>query len=120
VATTTDEADHVPRLVTTVKPFADRSTLSTAVSVTIGAVDEAAYRSKNAISSGTDMKPSGSLPSYWKLGRRVIQFGRQQVQVNPSSGCATAARLSLARARRGRGRGRTDSGSQRALPVRRR
>src|SRR5262245_66035247 len=72
---TTEEADHSPLLLKTRKPCPARSTLRTSAPVTIGAADEDAYRSKKVISSGTDMNPSGSLPSYWNPGRRVIQFG---------------------------------------------
>jgi hypothetical protein len=60
---TTDDADQTPRLVTTRKPSVDRSTVCTAVSVRTGAFATRAYRSKNAINSGTDMNPSGSGPS---------------------------------------------------------
>ena len=63
VARTTVGALQLPSLVVTAYPFDAGRSWVTVVPVCTGAATTAAYRSRNEMTSGIVMKPSGSSPS---------------------------------------------------------
>ena len=105
---------------TTRKPFPDRSTLCTC---RVGndrrlRRDGVAFQEPNQFRDGHETVPVVAV--VLESRKTASSSSASADAASPSFGCANAAPASHVRARRARYRARTDSGSWRALPVRRR